>query len=93
LGSQTEYRSAPVSEIKDHFKSNADHEKFSHKATVLGRLKDSHLILSHDTPTEYSTTYNSLFYSKKADPQGLAPKLQSSSVPLGNFSRYTAHGR
>ena len=59
----------------------------------IPQLKDSHVSLTHEVLPEYSTSYNSLFYKKDADPQGLAPKLQTSSLPLGTFSRYIAGDR
>lgn len=90
LGSLSEYREPPKSEIQDNFKENSGFQKFCHNPVVLSRLKDSHISLSHEEAPQYSTSYNSLFYKKDADPQGLAPKLQTSSLPLGTFSRYVA---
>jgi hypothetical protein len=49
--------------------------------------------LTHEQVPEYTTSYKSLFYSKKPDHQPLAPKLQTSTVPLGTFSRYTTNHR
>ncbi|KAL5260396.1 hypothetical protein ACHWQZ_G010497 [Mnemiopsis leidyi] len=93
LGSLSEYREPPKSEIQDNFKENAGFQKFRHNPVVLSRLKDSHVTLSQEAAPQYTTSYNSLFYKKDPDMQGLAPKLQTSSLPLGTFSRYVSNER
>ena len=97
------YLSGPITKRQldslDKFKRFVMNQTYNYKLQLaiqflitnkLPQLKDSHISLSHEEAPQYSTSYNSLFYKKDADPQGLAPKLQTSSLPLGTFSRYVA---
>jgi len=87
LGSSS-YKEPEKSIIQEDFPTHSRYTKFIPPNVAMHRLKESHVILPNIGGPLYDTSYGQIFYSKKPDPQPMAPQLQTSTVPMGTFSRY-----